>query len=252
VFILLEILAMGMIIQSHYYQASRFASSSNAWSGELLENFRSSTDYLSLRKINDLLAEENAQLKNRSLNSAFKSVSQEKGQYQYLSAKVIKNSYNKRNNYLTINKGSAHGIENGMGVCVNDGVVGIVRDVTEHYATVMSVLNKKTVISTRFAKSNHFGELIWDGKSHDFAQLHSVEKYVDVSVGDSLITNSYSSIFPEGIVIGTVNRFEREETENFYSIEVDLSVDFSDIDYVYVIKDLLKKERIELESKQGE
>jgi len=243
---------MGMIIQSHYYQASRFASSSNAWSGELLENFRSSTDYLSLRKVNDLLAEENALLKNRSLNSTFKIDSQEKGQYQYLSAKVIKNSYNKRSNYLTINKGSAHGIENGMGVCINDGVVGIVRDVTEHYATVMSVLNKKTVISTRFAKSNHFGELIWDGKSHDFAQLHSVEKYVDVSVGDSLVTNSYSSIFPEEIVIGTVNRFEREETENFYSIEVDLSVDFSNIDYVYVIKDLLKKERIELESKQGE
>ena len=242
---------MGMIIQSHYFQASRFASSSNAWSGELLESLRTSTDYLSLRKINDLLAEENAQLKNRFLDSVFKITRLEKGQYQYISAKVIKNSYNKRNNYITINKGYAHGIENGMGVCINDGVVGIIRDVTEHYATVMTVLNKKTVISTRFAKSSHFGELIWDGKSHDFAQLHSVEKYVDVSVGDSLITNSYSSIFPEGLIIGTVNRFEREETENFYSIEVDLSVDFSNIDYVYVIKDLLKKERIELESKQG-
>jgi len=252
VFILLEILAMGMIIQSHYYQASRFASSSNAGSGQLLENLRSATDYLSLRKINDLLAEENAQLKNKTLDSVVHIPSQEKGQYQYISAKIIKNSFNKRNNYITINKGLLHGIENGMGVCVNDGIVGIVRDVTEHYATVMSVLNKKTVISTRFAKSNHFGELLWDGKSHDFAQLHSVEKYVDVSVGDSLITNSYSSIFPEGIVIGTVNRFEREESANFYSIEVDLSVDFSDIDYVYVIKDLLKKERIDLESKQGE
>ena len=252
VFILLEILAIGMIIQSHYYQASRFASSSNAWSGQLLENFRSSRDYLSLRKVNNLLAEENAQLKNRTFELTFQTTSHEKGQYQYISAKVIKNSYNKRNNYLTINKGSAHGIENGMGVFINDGVVGIIRDVTEHYATVMSVLNKKTVISTRFAKSNHFGELLWDGKSYDFAQLHSIEKYVDVSVGDSLITNSYSSIFPEGLVIGTVNRFERETAANFYSIEVDLSVDFRNIDYVYVIKDLLKKERIELESKQGE
>ncbi len=243
---------MGMIIQSHYYQASRFASSSNVWSGKLLENFKHSTDYLSLRKVNDLLAEENAQLRNSTLKSVDNIATQEKGQYQYISAKVIKNSYNKRNNYLTINKGSAYGIENGMGVCINDGVVGIVRDVTEHYATVMSILNKKAVISTRFAKSNHFGELIWNGKSHDFAQLHSVEKYVDVSVGDSLVTNSYSSIFPEGILIGTVNRFEREEAANFYSIEVDLSVDYSNIDYVYVIKDLLKEERIELESKLGE
>ena len=145
-----------------------------------------------------------------------------------------------------------HGIENGMGVCVNDGVVGIVRDVTKHYATIMSLLNKKTIISTRFAKSNHFGEILWDGKSHHFAQLHSVEKYVDVSVGDSLITNSFSSIFPEGITLGTVNRFQRDEADNFYSIEVDLSVDFSNLDYVYVIKDLLKEERLELESKQNE
>ena len=248
VFILLEIIAIGMIIQSHYYQSSRFASSCNVWSGQLLENYRSSRDYLSLRKVNDLLAEENAQLKNKTLELTVETASHEKDQYQYISAKVIKNSYNKRNNYLTINKGSVHGIENGMGVFINDGVVGIIRDVSEHFATVMSILNKNTIISTRFAKSNHFGELLWDGKSSDFAQLHSIEKYVNVSVGDSLITNSYSSIFPEGITIGTVNRFERESTANFYSIEVDLSVDFSNIDYVYVIKNLLKKERIELEA----
>lgn len=252
VFILLEIIAMGMILQSHYYQASRFASSSSVWSGQLLENYRSSTDYLSLKKINDLLAEENAMLKNSTLNSPVKLDNLEKGQYQYISAKVVKNSYNKRNNYITINKGALHGIENGMGVCIDEGVVGIVRDVSDHYATVMSVLNQKTVISTRFAKSNHFGELHWDGKSHEFAQLHSIEKYVNVSVGDSLVTNSYSSIFPENINIGTVNRFQREEASNFYNIEVDLSVDFNDLNYVYIIKDLLKKERLQLEKKQGE
>lgn len=252
VFILLEIIAVGMIIQSHYYQASRFASSSTAWSGQLLENFKSSTDYLSLKKINDLLAEENAVLKNRDLTSTIQIANIEKGQYQYISAKVVKNSYNKRNNYITINKGSLHGIENGMGVCVDKGVVGIVRDVSEHYATVMSVLNKKTVISTRFAKSNHFGELHWNGKSHEFAQLHSIEKYVNVSVGDSLVTNSYSSIFPENISIGTVNRYQRDEADNFYKIEVDLSVDFNNLSYVYIIKDLLKSERLELEKKQGE
>lgn len=252
VFILLEIIAVGMVIQNHNYQASRFASSSNSWSGEILKHFRNTIDYFSLKKNNRLLAEENVLLKNRIPETTIQTSSIKKEQYQYISAKIIKNSYNKRNNYLTINKGSMHGIENGMGVCVNDGVVGIVRDVTKHYATIMSLLNKKTIISTRFAKSNHFGEILWDGKSHHFAQLHSVEKYVDVSVGDSLITNSFSSIFPEGITLGTVNRFQRDETDNFYSIEVDLSVDFSNLDYVYVIKDLLKEERLELESKQNE
>jgi len=137
-----------------------------------------------------------------------------------------------------------------MGVFSEKGVVGIIRNVSEHYATIMSLLNKHTIISTRFAKSNHFGELTWDGKSHQFAQLNSVEKYVPVSIGDSLITNSFSNIFPEGILLGTVNRYERQESKNFYaSIEVALSVDFSNLNYVYIINDQLKEERKKIESK---
>ena len=248
VFILLEIAAIGMLIQSHHYQSSRFASSANIWSGKILEKFNNVTDYFSLKKINDLLAEENALIRNRSLQLPHLEEGIYKNQHEYISAKIIKNSYNKRNNYLTINKGSLHGIENGMGVITEDGVVGIIRDVSANYASVMSLLNKNTIISTRFIKSNHFGNLIWDGKSHQFAQLNSVEKYVPVAVGDSLITNNFSNIFPEGIPLGTVNRFERDENKNFYtSIEVALSVDFSNLNYIYVLKDKLKDERTELE-----
>ncbi|MDG1849357.1 MAG: rod shape-determining protein MreC [Flavobacteriales bacterium] len=252
VFILLEIVAFGILIQSHHYQGSRFASSAQAWSGKVLEYFENSVDYFSLKKINHLLAEENAQLRNRISTSPISHKKNNALPHQYISAKVIKSSYNKRNNYLTLNKGRLNGIEKGMGVCVNEGVVGIVRDVTDNYATVMSVLNKHAVISSRFTKSNHFGEIVWDGKSHHFAQLRSVEKYVDVSIGDTLTTNSFSSIFPEGILLGTVNRFERDDSENFYKIEIDLSVDYSNIDYVYVIKNLHGKERLELESKLKE
>ena len=239
-----------MLIQSHHYQSSRFANSSNTWSGQILEQFNNATDYFSLKKINLLLAEENALIRNRSLQLPPTEKNIYKNQHQYISAKTIKNSYNKRNNYLTINKGAIHGIENGMGVITEAGVVGIVRDVSPNYATVMSLLNKNTIISTRFIKSNHFGELIWDGKSHQFAQLNSVEKYVPVAVGDSLVTNSFSNIFPEGIPVGTVNRFERDENKNFYtSIEVALSVDFSNLNYIYVVKDKFKEERMKLESK---
>tara|TARA_B110000977_G_scaffold195165_1_gene273080 strand:- start:262 stop:1062 length:801 start_codon:yes stop_codon:yes gene_type:complete len=251
VFILLETIAMGMLLQSHYYQSSRFASSASNWSGQLLDGLNNSKEYLSLKEVNVFLAEENALLKSRKvITSENAQISKEN--YQYTAAKVIKNSFNKRSNYLTLNKGTIHGIESGMGVCTKDGVVGIVRDVSKHYATVMSVLNKNTVISTRLSKSNHFGELHWDGKSKDFAQLKSIEKYVPISVGDSLVTNSYSSIFPEGISIGTINRFERDQAANFYSIEVDLSVDYTNIDFVYVIKDAQKLERKKLESQKSE
>jgi len=248
----MEIIALGMLLQSHYYQASRFASSSATLSGELLERVNNFEEYFSLKKINTLLATENAHLKTMHFSVSNDSNEQQANQYKYISAKVIKNSYNKRNNYLTLNKGKLHGLENGMGVCTSEGVVGIIRDVSEKFATVMSMLNKKTVISTRFSKSNHFGELHWDGKSPDFAQLQSIEKYVPISVGDSLITNSYSSIFPDGITIGTVNRFERKNSENFYTIEVDLSVDYRNLTYVYVIKNTEKEERKTIESQLSE
>jgi len=249
VFILLEITAIGTLIQSHHYQGSQFASSARLWSGNLLEHFENSIDYFTLKKVNQLLVEENAQLRTQLVSANEPNKINPADLYQYTSAKVIKNSYNKRNNYLTLNKGSLHGLEKGMGVCVNEGVVGIIRDVSTHYATVMSLLNKHSVISTRFTKSNHFGEIVWDGKSHRFAQLRSIEKYVTVSVGDTLITNSFSSIFPEGILLGTVNRLERDDAENFYKIEVDLSVDYSSLDYVYIIKNPLTNERLEMESK---
>lgn len=249
VFIFLEVIALAIFIQSHYYQSARFVSSAHAWTGSFLEHFENSKDYLSLKKINQILAEENAALRSKAFTSDLSPANPHLTPHQYISAKVIKNSFNKRNNYLTLNKGSKDGIQSGMGVCVKDGVVGIVRDVSNNYATVMSVLNKQTVISTRFQKSNHFGEITWDGKSHHFAQLQSVEKYVDVSIGDSLVTNSFSSIFPDGILLGTVNRYNRDKSENFYSIEVALGVDYSNIDFVYVIKTPQKKERQELESK---
>ena len=249
VFLLMEIIAMGMLFQSQYYQSSRMASSSSVWSGKLLESFNNSTDYFSLKDINTLLATENAQLKTRLSSTKTDTSLVLNTQFHYISAKVIKNSFNKRNNYLTLNKGSLHGLENGMGVCTNQGVVGIIRDVSANFSTVMSVLNKKTVISARLQKSKHFGELHWDGKSADFAQLHSIEKYVPISVGDSLITNSYSSIFPEGISIGTINRFDRLKTENFYTIEVDLAVEYRNLEYVYVIKDLQRNERNTLDKR---
>ncbi len=249
-FLLLEMIAIKMVIQTHSYQSSRFYSSASKWSGKIFSSFQESKNYFSLKKINNILFEENTLLKNKNaVLSKMKSCSIQSHSNQYISAKVIKNSFNKRNNYITINKGSLSGIKNGMGVITASGVVGIVRDVSEHFSTIMSLLNKKSIISARFTNSKHFGELLWDGKSYEYAQLHSIEKYVSIAIGDSLVTNSFSNIFPVGIPIGSINRFERIESDNFYTIEVDLHVDFSNLDFVYIIDNPLKQERQELEKK---
>lgn len=246
----MEMIAIQMVIQTHTYQSSRFYSSASTLSGEVFKSFQNVKNYFSLKKINYQLSQENVILKNKNtVLSEINTGSLPSNSHKYISAKVIKNSFNKRNNYLTINKGSLNGIKNGMGVITTAGVVGIIRDVSFHFSTVMSLLNKKSRISTRFSNSNHFGELLWDGKSYEFAQLHSIEKYVSIAGGDSLVTNSFSNIFPDGIPIGTINRFYRKESENFYNIEVDLHVDFSNLDFVYIIDNPLKLERQELEKK---
>ncbi|MAJ98020.1 MAG: rod shape-determining protein MreC [Flavobacteriales bacterium] len=245
-FVIFEILTFSMLINSNFYNSSRFLSSSNFFIGKSVNYFNNFQQYFFLKDINEILIEENTSLKNK-LNLKFKKNNLNQ-KTEYIEANVIKNSTSLKKNYITINKGSIHGIEPGMGVCNHMGVVGIIRDISSNFSTIISILNTKSLISTRINNTNHFGELVWNGISREFAQLNSIEKYVDIAIGDSLFTNSYSNIFPEDILIGTINRFSILNEENFYNIEVNLSVDFSNIYNVYVIKNNLKNEREKLES----
>jgi rod shape-determining protein MreC len=69
-----------------------------------------------------------------------------------------------------------------------------------------------------------------------------------VKVGDLVVTSGYSSIFPEGILIGTVEEVEKDKGESFFRIKVRLSVDFKDLSYVEVISNNMRDEQFNLES----
>lgn len=213
------------------------------------------TEYINLKTTNKNLAFENAQLRSllpeayyeggvikNAVNDTFK-----QQRFSYFMAKVISNTVTRRNNYITLDKGTMQGVKPEMGVITSKGVVGIVKNVSQHYCTVMSVLHKDARVSAKFRNNNYFGSLVWEGTNPEIAKLNDIAKHVIFKVGDTIVTTSYSTVFPEDILVGTVQSFEIKPGDNFYTIHVKLSTNFTNLTYVYIIDNVLKKEQEQLE-----
>lgn len=255
-FLLLWSFSFFLIVTNNNFQQISFLNSTNKVVASVLEVVNYVKEYINLKENNESLARENASLKsmlpesyynNEALRTAIVD-SNYTQQYAYITARVVNNSVNRRNNFLTLDKGSSHGIQKDMGVISSSGVVGIVKDVSEHYCTVMSVLHKNTKISTRFKNNNYFGSLVWEGENSREATLLEVAKHVKFKVGDTLVTTVYSSVFPEGILVGTVKSSEIKPGDNFYRIKVNLSTNFYNLSHVFIVNNLHKEEQLGLEN----
>jgi rod shape-determining protein MreC len=259
IFLLLQGLSFFLLSRNPGYQQASIVGAANKLTGDMYAAYSKVTDYLILGEANRLLAEENARLRTTD-SAAFYSLaidsmhvndSLQLQQYTYVSARVINNSVKNVNNYLTLDRGAMHGIEPEMAVLSSTGVVGIVKDVSEHYSTVISLLHRSTKISSKVANSEYFGSTIWDGQSPEYANLFDIPSHAKVSLGDSIVTSTYSGIFPRGILIGTVSQLG-ESGESFKEIEIKLSTNFRTLSYVYVVRNLFKAERDSLEAKTAE
>ena len=250
-FVVLEIIAFTLIINNSYYQQTVFLSATNNLTGKFYRSVDDITSYFSLKKTNKLLAEENARLRSAEVNSFIKTSDSVftkndtlyRQQYMFIDAKVIKNSYNKRNNYLMLNKGSGQGVKKDMAVITSNGVVGIVNEVSANFCSVMSVLHKDTKISAMIKKNKYKGTLMWEETDYKTGDLNDIEPHVKVAVGDTVVTSGNSHIFPEGILIGTVKSFSINPGDNFYNIQLKFSTDFNRIEYVYIVKNFYKEEQ---------
>jgi len=255
-FLVLEVVCFIFLINHNQYQKASVISSSNNVSGRIYESVNYVKDYISLKQSNEQLVRENVALKNLLRKRELVLLDQDslikdtlhKQQYSFMYAKVINNSITKQNNFLTLNKGSLHGVKPEMGVVSSNGVVGIVKDVSQNYSTVISLLNEKSKVSVKIKSSNHFGTMAWPGSDSRIGLVTLIPKHVKIKEGDTLTTTSYSTIFPEGIMAGTVVSYDVKPGDNFYSISIRYSTSFSNLDFVYLVKDLKKEERIELEN----
>jgi rod shape-determining protein MreC len=254
-FLLLEVTSFYLIVKHNNFQSTGFFNSSNIVVGNVFKIFNDATDYLYLKTANELLAAENARLLS-SYEGSFQKFSDEtievtdsiyRKKYVYREARVINNTINKRNNYITLDKGRLHGIQPEMGVIAPDGIVGIVKDVSDNFCSVLSLLNKNALISTKLKKSGYLGSLSWNGGNPQMATLNDVPKHAKVAIGDTVISSGASSMFPEGIMIGFIEDINLKPGDNFYTIEIKLSTDFGKLSYVYVVDYLFKQEQQELE-----
>lgn len=252
-FLLLLGISLLLTIQSHSFHRSKIISSANFLSGGVYEKVNNLNEYLNLKTQNEALALENAKLKsllfNRKDSTVIKKLDSIKGVNpgDIVVSKVIHNSYSVHENYLTLNSGESQGVKPDMGVINSLGIVGIIENTSPNYSTVISILNKKSRINAKIKKSNHFGSLIWDGKSTGFVQLIDVPRLAAIRKGDTIVTGGQSVIFPENIGIGTIENIYIEEKNNYYTINIKLFNDMTNLGHVYIIKSKDREEITNLE-----
>ena len=160
---------------------------------------------------------------------------------------MLNSGFNKTKNYITINKGSLHGIANEMAVCSSEGVVGMVEKTSKHYAKVIPLINVNLRVSAKIKKNGYYGSLQWDGDDYRYTYLNDIPFHVNAEPGDTIVTSGLSPIFPEGKIIGFIESINKE-TANFLTIKVKFATDFKKIFDVYVIANTRKLEQEQLET----
>jgi rod shape-determining protein MreC len=259
-FVLLQTIAFALLVTYNKYHQSKIVTSSSVSTGGLFDFKTDATKYLNLDFVNEQLAGENARLREQnreyqhlitslSVDSSFAELNNLPTQYLYIQAKVINSSINKPTNTLTLNKGTVHGIEKDMAVIGPEGLIGIVTNTSSHFASVLPSINMLFTASIKIASTQHFGLLKWNSKDWRISQINDIAKHAKVEKGDSIVTRGGSSVFPENILVGLVDTSYVQPGSNYHHIDVKLTTDFSNISYVYVVKNQFKLEQLTLEQK---
>ena len=259
-FLLLEVASFVLLFRFNRYQQGVFLTSAGGVTGTIYEVAGSISSYFHLKTANADLLERNVWLERRlerlektlaerGLDSTLVQSLEQKasGQYKVFRASVIKNSLNRADNYITLDKGSADSIRPEMGVVDANGVVGIVYKTSPHYSLVISLLNSKSNLSCKIAGSGYFGYLHWEGTDAQYAYLRDLPRHAEFNVGDTVVTSGYSAVFPEGVMVGTGEEMADSHDGLSYRVKVKLATDFGKVTQVCVISRAGQEEQKALE-----
>ena len=246
-FILLEVVSVLLLARSQNFHRNRVVNTTNDAVGQVYEWSSEVSNYFRLNKTNQQLAEENAWLRQQlSLTSdTTESTYDIRGHdtiYEYIPAQVVNNSIGQANNYIIINKGRADGLERDMGVISSDGIVGVVADVSHHYASVLSLLHSHSVVGVRFKNSQELGSLKWGNNNYRYGIVEDIPAHVILHEGDTVLTSAYSFIYPEDLMVGTVEESRPVTSGALNTAKIRFATDFATLRYVYVIRNLHKPE----------
>ncbi len=275
-FLLLEVICLIFVFRNNNFQRTVYLNSANGVSGKLYTRYNDVQYYFHLKSTNDSLVSENLALRQQLATSfdvrdtssrivmdtlrkftndtARKLLSTEVRKLLYRSAKVINNSVNQATNTITINRGSKDGIRPNMGVIGPNGMVGVVRTASENYAVIISLLTKSNgssssfSFSSRLKNSGEIGTVYWDGYDAGYVIMKDVPRSAKLHKGDTVVTSGFSAVFPENVNIGYVDTvYTGEKASTSFSIRLKLATNFYNLQYVYVIENLLRDEQVRLE-----
>lgn len=237
------------------YQNAKIFTASNYYTASVNEARSNIAYYFKLKDENSLLSQQNALLFQQKFNSALQNfdtlsspIFNDTLPYKLIAGKVINSTINLPENFLTLNVGALHGVKAEMGVISDYGVVGIVKDVSEHFSTVIPLINSTFSISASVKRLNYFGFYEWPGNSYKYAVLNDIPQHVNLTVGDTLVTRGASGIFPVGIPLATVSSVLKKPGRNYLEVDLELLTNFRTLKHVYVIDNALKEEQKKLEN----
>lgn len=255
-FLLLQLIALTLTFNNLNFHKSKYVNSANSLTGGMYNQVSNISDYFNLKSTNKELLEENTRLRNVIVQKLINSISLDSividtirynQKYTFSNAQVINNNYTTSFNFLTIDKGENDGLAKEMAVINSKGIIGITDNVSSSYSRIQSILNKNSKLNARLKNSRYFGSLKWDGVDYNVVQLIDIPRQAPVKIGDTIETGGKSTIFPEGILIGTVIKINNNNAVD-NAIDVKLFNDMSNIGPVYIIKNLHKAEIKSLEN----
>lgn len=260
-FILLEVICFVLLFRFNNYQQSVYFTSANVVTGKVYEVSGSVSSYFHLKSVNEDLLDRNMLLEQQitNLENALRARqvdsvvvnsirNLDNKDYQIFKAHVIRNSLNQADNYITLDKGSSSGIRPEMGVVDGNGVVGIVYKTSPNYSLVISVLNSKSSISCKIVGSEYFGYLKWEHGDSRYAYLKDLPRHAEFNLGDTVVTSGYSTVFPAGVMVGTVDDMSDSNDGLSYLLKIKLATDFGKLSDVRVIARTGQMEQQELEN----
>ncbi|MBQ3581852.1 MAG: rod shape-determining protein MreC [Alistipes sp.] len=266
-FILIEAIALNYYAHSSFYTRAKILAHANSLTGAFQQSIFSLRHYFTLRSENEMLATRVAELENTLSFYREREAQQQTdtltmvamdstllasmSQYRYMTARVISNTVNSTQNFITINRGRQHGVMGDMAVVTPDGaMVGSVVECSERYSVVMPVLHTSFRTSGKIAGDEHFGSISWDGTSPHRVQMSELTKYSDFEIGAEVVSSGLSHIFPEGIRIGYVEERTENENHTSFDVEIRLAADMTRLSNVILIENTSYNEISELENSE--
>ncbi len=162
-------------------------------------------------------------------------------------ARVVAKDLTEQANLLTIDAGAADGVEVGMPVISERGIVGKVVLTSRNYAVVMPHQNTQFAVPATIDALARDGVVRWDGEAFDRLTMEYVVKTEPVTRGMLITTSRYSDVFPAGTPVGRVDTAYAARGRNDYIIHLTPASPISEVGYVYVLKIRVDPERILLE-----